>query len=389
MKILVLGCGLMGPTVAKDCVESKDVAKVTGCDINEEQLKRCSQFVANKKFETSKLDITDHKALLKRMKDFDVVVNAAASRFSLNILKAATETGVNLVDLSGAHYPLEGELHVHVKKSNITVIPDCGVDPGLADILAGHGMGLVDEVEDVSSMCGGLPRHPVPPLNYKIVFGGKKMPIQPGKVPVILNGKKVEVNRYDDVEPVHIEGFEEMEAFYDEHSSSLLNFCMEKGVKTFQGKTIRYRGFIDTLRVLQSLGTLSEEPVVHHGQEIVPLNFFHELVYPAVRFDREAGDRDVTILLVRIVGKKGNSHMCITYEMVDFYDEEKGITSMARTTGYTAAIIARMLARGDINQKGIHWPVHIIKGKLFEEFMKSLKKRGIEVTEKILKRTEL
>lgn len=389
MKILVLGCGLMGPTVAKDCVENKDVTKVVGCDIDEEQLKKCSQFVANKKFETSKLDITDHEALLKRIENFDVVVNATASRFSLATLKAATEARVNLVDLSGAYYPLEGELYDHVKNARITVIPGCGVDPGLADILAGHGMGLMDEVEEVSFACGGLPENPVPPLNYKIVFGGKKMPIRPGKVPVILNGRKVEVNRYDDVESVHIEGFEEMEAFYDGYPSSLLNFCIEKGVKTFKGKTIRYKGFVDTLKIFQGLNIISEEPIIYQGHKIVPLDFFHELVYPAVRFNPEEGDRDVTILLVKILGKKGNSHISITYEMVDLYDEKTGTTSMARTTGYTAAVIARMLARGDINQKGIQWPVHIIKGKLFEELMKSLKKRGIKVTEKILKRTEL
>ena len=68
---------------------------------------------------------------------------------------------------------------------------------------------------------------------------------------------------------------------------------------------------------------------------------------------------------------------------------EKTITSMAKTTGYTAAIIARMLARGDIKGNGIQWPVRVIKGKLFQELMSSLIERGVEVTEWILKTTEL
>lgn len=379
----------MGPAIAKDCAQNKEVTHVEGCDIEEEQLKRCLKIVSNNKFETSTLDLSNHEALVKKMKGFDVVVNASASQFSLNILKAAIKTGCNLVDLASAHYPLEGELYDKVKNANITAIPGCGVDPGLIDILAGYGMDLMDEVEEVYFACGGLPLNPQPPLDYKIVFGGKRMPIRPGKVPVILNGINVDVNRYSEVEPVHIEGFNDMEAFYDGYPSSLLFLCMEKGVKTFKGKTIRYKGFTDKLHMLIDLGIISEEIIIYQGHKIVPLDFFQELAYPKVRFDPEAGDRDITVLRVRVKGRKDDSCHCVMYEMVDFYDEKEKITSMARTTGYTAAIIARMLARGDISKKGIQWPVRIIKGNLFIELMSCLRERGIEVTETISKTEKL
>jgi lysine 6-dehydrogenase len=302
--ILVLGCGLMGPVIAKDCAESKDITMVSGCDISNKQLKICSKFVSNKKFESFKLDLTDYEALVEKMKGFDVVVNASAAQFSLNVLKAAMETGVNVVDLSGGAYPLEGDLYNTVRKAGVIAVPGCGVDPGLADILAGHCINLLDEVETVYFACGGLPKNLNPPLNYKIVFGGKKMPIRPGKVPMIVDRKKVDVNRYNDVEPVHIKGFEDMEAFYDGYPSSLLKICMEKGVKTFKGKTIRYAGFVEKLKFLLDVGILSEEPVVYQGQKIIPLEFFHTLVYPTVKFDPKAGDRDVTILLVKVKGTK-------------------------------------------------------------------------------------
>lgn len=388
MKILVLGCGLMGPAAAKDCCESKDVTNVVGCDIDEGQLKKCSAFVSNKKFESSKLDLTDYSALVERMEGFDVVVNASAARFSLEVVKAAIKTGVNVVDLTSA-YPLEGELYSKVETAGITVIPGCGVDPGLADILAAHAMDMLDEVEDVYFACGGLPQNPQPPLNYKIVFGGKKMPIRPGKVPVILDGNLVEVDRYDGVEPIHIEGFEDMEAFYDGYPSSLLKLCIKRGAKTFKGKTIRYKGFVSMLKILLGLGMLREEPIIHNKQEVTPIDFFHELIYPLVRFDAEAGDRDVTILLVTVRGKTNTSHLCVTYQMVDLYDEKEKVTSMARTTGYTAAVVARMLGRGDILQKGIQWPAYVIKGTLFNELMSSLRKKGIIVTENVLKAAEL
>jgi len=388
-KIMVLGCGLMGPTVARDCAESGEVSKVMLGDIDEKKLEKAEKSIANPKLETANLSVTDHDGLVKRLKGFDVVVNATASRFALDVLEAAMEAGVNVVDLSGGGYPMAGEIYGKVEAAGITAIPGCGVDPGLIDIVSGYGMDLMDEVEGVYFACGGLPKDPEPPLDYKIVFGGTRMPIRPGKVPVILEGERVQVDRYDDLEPVYIEGLKDMEAFYDGFPSSLLKLCEERGVKTFKGKTIRYEGYVDKLMFLLDLGVIGSEPVEYRGGEIVPVDFFHELIYPIVKFDEAEGDRDLTVLLVRVEGRKGDSEIAVNYEMVDYYDEEKGVTSMAKTTGYTAALIARMLARGDINEKGIHWPVRLIRGKLFDELMKGLRERGVEVTENILKITDL
>lgn len=388
-KILVLGCGLMGPTAAKDCAESAEVKRVVGCDVDEEKLNKAEEFVASPKFETTLIDVTDHEALVDMMRGFDVAINATAARFSLGVLEATMEAGIGLVDMASAQYPLEGELYKGVEGAGVTVIPGCGVDPGLIDVLSGRGMDLMDRVEEVHFACGGLPMDPQPPLDYKIVFGGRRMPIRPGKVPMILDGERVEVDRYDDLETVYIEGLKEMEAFYDGYPSSLLKLCEERGVRTFKGKTIRYAGFVDKLMFLLDLGVIGSEPVVYQGREVVPLDLFHELIYPIVRFDEAEGDKDLTVLLVRVEGIKDGSEVRVEYEMVDYYDEEKEITSMAKTTGYTAAIVARMLARGDIKEKGIQWPVRVIKGRLFEELMSSLRERGVVVTENILRTKEL
>jgi lysine 6-dehydrogenase len=102
-----------------------------------------------------------------------------------------------------------------------------------------------------------------------------------------------------------------------------------------------------------------------------------------VRFDTAEGDRDLTVLLVRVSGIKDGKEMNFSYDMVDLYEEDKQITSMAKTTGYTAAIIARMLGRGAIKQKGIQWPVHVIRGELCDELLGSLRERGVVVTETV------
>jgi lysine 6-dehydrogenase len=231
--------------------------------------------------------------------------------------------------------------------------------------------------------CGGLPKDPKPPLDYKIVFGGTRMPVRPGKVPMIVDGKMVELDRYSEVESIFVEGLEPMEAFLDGFPSSLLKLSLEKGVKNFRGKTVRYAGYVDKIMFLNDLGLISEKPVDYEGKEVVPRELFHKIIYPLVKFDTAAGDRDITVLLVRVEGKKEGSDISVSYDMVDYYDEESQTTSMARTTGYTAAIVARMLGRGAIKEKGIQWPVRVISGPLFEELLRKLRERGVEITETV------
>jgi saccharopine dehydrogenase-like NADP-dependent oxidoreductase len=385
MKILILGMGLMGPTIAKDCSEDKKAEMVTGCDVDEIKLKAAKRYVDNKKFSTKKVDITNQEQLVAAMKGYDVVVNSTAAKFSMDVLKAAIQARVNVVDLAGGGYPQVGEVYEEVEKVGITAMPGCGVDPGLIDILCGQAMTYMDEVDEVNFACGGLPKDPKPPLEYKIVFGGTRMPIRPGKVPMIVDGELKELDRYSEVEAIFVNDHQEMEAFIDGFPSSLLKLCQEKKVKNFRGKTIRYSGYVDKLMFLLDLGVIGNKPVKYQGREIVPVDFFHELIYPIIKFDEKAGDKDITVLLVRVTGKSEGKDIDVTYDMVDEYDEEHKMTSMAKTTGLTAAIIARMLAQGEVKKKGIQWPVRVIRGELFEELLSSLRKRGVEITETITK----
>jgi lysine 6-dehydrogenase len=383
MRILILGMGLMGPTIAKDCAEAAEVSKVTGCDIDKNKLTESLEYVKNSKFDIEELSVLDYDKMVKKMKAYDLVIHGTASRFSINVLRAAMEAKVNLVDLAGGGYPQEGKLYEEVEKAGITAVPGCGVDPGLIDILSGQAVLSMSQAESVMFACGGLPQDPEPPLDYKIVFGGTRMPVRPGKVPMIEGGKQVDMERYSEVEPIYVDGLDPMEAFTDGYPSSLLKLCVEKGVKRFRGKTIRYSGFVNKIMFLNDLGLISEAPVNYEGKDVVPREFFHKVIYPIVKFDTDAGDRDLTVMLVRVEGEKDGNQVVIEYDMVDFYDEKSGITSMAKTTGFTAAIIARMLGRGEVEKKGIQWPVQAIQGKLVEELLTKLKKRGVEVIETI------
>jgi lysine 6-dehydrogenase len=385
MKILILGLGLMGPTIAKDCAESADVSEVLGCDVDRGKLTEALEYVSNPKFDVEELSVLDHAKLVNKMKDYDLVIHGTSSRFSINALVAAMEAKVNIVDLAGGGYPQRGKIYDEVMKAGITVIPGCGVDPGLIDILSGNAIMSMDQAESIIFACGGLPQDPEPPLDYKIVFGGEKMPVRPGLVPMIEDGKQIDMDRYSEVEPIFVDGLNPMEAFTDGYPSSLLNLCLEKGVQSFRGKTIRYSGFVEKIMFLNDLGLISEDPIDYEGRDVIPRELFHKVIYPIVKFDTAAGDRDLTVMIVRVEGVKNNDEILIEYDMVDFYDEERGITSMAKTTGFTAALIARFLGKGKIEKKGIVWPVRAIQGELVEELLSKLRVRGVKVTETITK----
>ncbi len=140
MRILILGMGLMGPTIAKDCCKDPLVTRVTGADIDMARLEESAKYVNNSKFDITKLSVLEHDSLVKAMKEYDLVIHGTASRFSMNALKAAMEAKVNIVDLAGGGYPQEGEIYEEVKKAGITAMPGCGVDPGLIDVLSGQAV---------------------------------------------------------------------------------------------------------------------------------------------------------------------------------------------------------------------------------------------------------
>lgn len=382
-KIIILGMGLTGPAVAKICTEETKVDSVKGCDIDPAKLEAARRLVASEKFEADRLEVSDPSALVQAIRDYDVVVNATSESLSIPVLNAAKQARVNFVDLAGGTYSLNSDIDRDVEEAGITVIPGCGVDPGLVDILAGHAMDQMQKTDEVYLASGSMPKDPRPPLKYKILFGGTRMPLTFSEVPQILNGKEVMVNRFDDPESVSIEGYQEMEAFYDGYPSFFLKLCLDRGVKTFKTKSIKYAGFVEKLGFLRALGVVSSNPVLFNGKEIVPSDFFQDIIYPEVKFDAAAGDRDITVIKVRVTGKSGSNDVQISYELIDAYDEERQITSMAKTTGCTAAIVSEMLLTQEISQKGIQWPLCIVRGELFEQLVKNLREKGLQIKESL------
>jgi lysine 6-dehydrogenase len=381
MKVAVVGAGLMGPAIALDCLESGEVKEILLLDIDEGKLKRAWEKLGRpKKLKTAIQDVTDRRGFVEAIKGYDVLGIALLRWLNVEAMWGAIEAGVHAVDLSS---PPKGDwprIDEAAKKADVTIIPGCGVEPGLTDILAAHGMELLDKVERVDIFCGGIPRHPEPPFKYKIVFGGRYLPLRPGMVKVIKNGEECYVKRYTVAEPITFEGVEEeLETFYDGFPEVLYELEKFREVKWCSEKTVRYKGYCEKVNFLDWCGLLGREAIEFKGQSLIPFQVFSEIIYPKVKM--KEGESDITVLRVIVSGLKEGVQTTYTYDMVDYYDEEKQVTSMAKTTGYTAAIVMRMIGRGDITERGLIPTVKAIKGELFHRLVEELRRSGVEIKE--------
>ncbi|MFP4481157.1 MAG: saccharopine dehydrogenase family protein [Thermovirgaceae bacterium] len=382
MKALVLGAGLMGRVVAKDLVESPEFSEVTLGDVDEKLLKYCENWIGSAKLKTKTIDASDESDLKKEMEDMDIAAIALPNRFSLGAVKAAIKTGTHAVDLVGVQPEKRLALDDEAKKAGVLVIPGLGVAPGLTNVLVGHAVESMDKAESAVFKVGGLPVHPEPPLDYKVVFCfSSVIEACKRKVLIIKDGKLTEVEPLSGVETITLpEPLGECECFYTDGLSTLPLSLEDSGIQFVAEKTIRYPGWCDKLGLLREIGLLDDEPVDFNGCSVSPARFLTKLLDPKITL--EEGEPDLTILQIDVVGEKDGRKTCVTYEMLDFFDEKKGITSMGKTTSFPCSSACRMIARGDLALRGVVPPEKTFTEEQLATLLEDLKERGVVVKKK-------
>jgi len=374
MKILILGSGLMGPAAAFNAMSDPQVSQVTLCDMSQQQLDaaqaKLRSMEGSEKLATVLLDFNDQAATSRGMADFDVVVAALPSVAVPLGIRAAAAARKPLVDMSWPPETEVADLRQRVEAAGTLVILGCGVEPGLTEIMARHLAEKLDRVDELHILCGGIPEKPAPPLGYKIVFGGRQLPLREADARIAENGQIKPVPRYSGVEPVFFPGVGECEAWHEGFMPWLLDLKALKGLKLGTQKTVRWPGYAAKVTVLRELGLLSQDPVEVDGVRVVPKKLLDTVLYPHVKL--EEGERDITLFRVEAMGEKEGRPRRYKIEMVDRYDETLGFTSMARTTAFTGAIVARMVARGGIKAKGMTTPEQVITGPMFDRLVDEL-----------------
>ena len=382
MNILVIGSGLMGPAAAYNALLDKDVKRVTLADANgralEEAHARLNHLHPSDKLHTAVLDLADHDAAVALIAADDAVVAALPSAVIPLGLRAAAAARKPWVDLT---WPANEELPALrqlVDEAGILVVPGCGVEPGLTEILARWAAEKLDRVDELHIKCGGIQAVPSGPLAYKIVFGGHRLPLRELPARIAEEGALREVPRYSGVETFFFPGVGEVEAWHEGFMPWLLELESLQGLKLGTQKTVRWPGFGAKATLLRELGLLSLAPVDVGGTHVAPKHVVDAVLYPHVKMNDD--DRDLTIFRVETLGVKHGQPRRYCVDMLDRYDETLGFTSMARVTAFTGAIVARMIARGDIDAKGWTTPEKIITGKRFDGLVKELAEQGVTFT---------
>jgi lysine 6-dehydrogenase len=379
MKLLVLGAGLQGCACAYDLLQNPAVTTVTLADVRLDKLPPFLQGDWGGRLHTVKLDVTDSAAVAQTFRGQAAVMSAIPYYYNGPMAKAAIESGSHFSDLGGnTEIVLEQKkLHGEALAKGISVIPDCGLAPGMVNILAAEGIRRLDQAEKVKIFVGGLPQSPEPPLNYQIVYsleGALDYYTTPSWV--LRGGRPVQVDALSEVEPVEFPSpVGRLEAFHTGGGISTLPFAYQGKIDIMEYKTLRYPGHAAVIRPIRDLGLLGNEPIDVKGKKVVPRDVFIAAVHS--RLYKPEG-RDLVALQVQATGKKGGKPHSVTFRLIDYYDAKHGISAMMRTTGYSLSITGQMQVGGRVKAKGVHTPDEAIP---FDAYVSELGKRGIRIEE--------
>jgi len=378
MRFLVLGGGAQGSAAAFDLCSREEVAQVILADQDVAPLPPVlEQPHAAGRLERLRLDVRDGGALRAAMARADAVLCALPYYFNLPATQAAIDAGVHFCDLGGNTAIVQAQLGLDAaaRAAGVSVIPDCGLAPGMVNILAEAGIRALDTAHVVRMFVGGLPRHPVPPLNYQIVYsleGALDYYTTPSLI--LRHGEPMAIEPLSEVEAVDFPPpVGRLEAFHTAGGASLLPERHRGRIRTLEYKTLRFPGHAALMTGVRALGLLDTVPVEVGGASVVPRDLFIAAASPRLR---RPGSQDQVVLRVDVTGERGGKAARIRWELIDVGDVDQGITAMMRSTGFSLAITALLQASGETLHRGVATPDLAIPA---DRYVERLAERGVRI----------
>lgn len=379
MKMLVLGAGLQGSACAYNLLQDNRIDSVTIADLHPDRLPAFLAPWRGGRLQTAMLDAKDSDAAAALMRGHTAVMCALPYYFNEPMTRAAIANGAHFCDLGGntAIVQQQKELHTQAEAARVSVIPDCGLAPGMVNILAAEGIRRMDKAQTVRIYVGGLPQHPEPPLNYQVVYsleGALDYYTTPSWV--LRRGKAVEVDALSELEDVDFaEPVGRLEAFHTGGGISTMPFAWEGRIDTMEYKTLRYPGHVAIMKPIRELGLISNDPIDVKGQQVRPRDLFIAATRPMLH--KPEGE-DLVALRVTVEGTREGKAARATFELVDRYDTTIGMSAMMRTTGFSLALTGIMQADGTIGEFGVHTPDEATP---YRPYVEGLRKFGVEIRE--------
>lgn len=367
-KITVLGSGMVGRAMSKDLSDRYDV---TAVDKNKEALRYLEK---RSNIKTVEGDVSDTKFVKELIKDSDLVLSAVPGFLGYETLKTIISSGKNLVDISFLPEDLLS-LNELAVKNNVTAIVDCGVAPGMPNLILGYYNEKL-KITDFEYMVGGLPKERKFPFEYKAPFSPVDV-IEEYTRPARYQQNHVLVTKpaMSDAELIYFNEIGHLEAFNTDGLRSLL-YTM-KHIPNMKEKTLRYPGHIKLIQSLKESEFFSDIEIEVKGQKIKPVDFTCAVLFKQWKYNER--EEEFTVMKVKIKGRDENNRTKeIVYDLFDSYDMKSETSSMARTTGYTATAAVDLILNNKFNSKGVFPPELIGRNaECFDHFIDYLKKRNI------------
>jgi lysine 6-dehydrogenase len=375
MDILVLGYGNIGSIITSDLAIHMPSDNIAVCGRRIDKVEEVVENINKNNVIGIQVDANKYKDLVKTMKRFNVVVGALPGEIGYKSTRAAIDAHVDFVDVS---YMPENPLTLgkEAAEAGITVVPDCGVAPGVSNLLVGHAVSELDKAKNIKIMVGGLPEKPIPPLGYTITWSTEGLLDEYArKAKIVKDGNLIEVEALTGLEDVEFPGIGMLEAFYTDGLRTLIDTM--KNIDTMCEKTLRYKGHVSKIQLLKALGFLDEIPVEIGNAHFAPRELTAKLLEERLK---KPEIPDLLAMKVEVIGIKNGDEISFIYHLLD--RNRENTTAMARTTGYPTSILTQLVAQGFIQEKGV-LPLEILGADedIYNKILGELKKRQITIRE--------
>ncbi|HVT44974.1 MAG TPA: saccharopine dehydrogenase C-terminal domain-containing protein [Thermoanaerobaculia bacterium] len=373
-QLVVLGSGLVGSAIARDLSRDEDL-RLTVVDVSEANLERVASLP---RVTPRRADLSRPQEIAEAVAGADAVVGAVPGRLGFQMLKTVIEAGKPICDISFSPEDVM-QLEGLARDKGVTAIVDCGVSPGLSNLAIGRAASQLEEIDSAVIYVGGLPVERVWPYEYRIVFSATDVIEEYTRTARIIEERRLVTREaLSEVELLDFPGVGTLEAFNTDGLRTLLSTVSARNMRE---KTLRYPGHADRMRMLRETGFFAGEPIDVKGASVVPRDFTERLLFRA--WLRKPDEEELTVLRVIVEGPApGGEARRFTYELFDRTDRATGMTSMARTTGFPCAIMARMLARGAYRDPGVRPPEFFGRQPdVYEHLVSELGARGVRFGE--------
>jgi saccharopine dehydrogenase-like NADP-dependent oxidoreductase len=386
MKILVLGgCGVQGRTALYDLASDPDISEIICADIQFEELAKIENFTDMGKITTAKIDAQNKSDLLGLYRKVDLVIDLLPKEFKSHVNEMALEAKIHVVNTNYMYKTKD--MDKKAKQAGIAIMPECGLDPGIDLVIYADAKSRFDSLSVINSYCGGFPEKKActNPLNYKLSWiwrGVLNSTSRDGRI--IKGGQIIEIpfTRQHDKSFVHEIEFPNLGTLEAIPNGDAVFFTdrmgLTKKIVNTGRYSLRWPGWSAFWRPLKELDFLSKDPVKGIDGKMSPMDFMEKHLGPKLVYQDD--EKDLVAMINIFEGKKDNKKMRFTSSMLIERDLETGIMAMSKGVAYTACIVAKMIVKGEIKEKGVLSPINHIP---VAPFMERLKKRGIVISEKM------